>query len=607
MTTTIYDGQALQVRLQENGLADLCFAHQKHAVNKFDKETINDLEAALSVIRDHSDIQGLKVTSAKKTFVVGADITEFGEMFAQSEADLIKTLGRINSIFNQLEDLNIPTVACINGIALGGGLEITLCADYRILTPAAKVGLPETKLGIFPGFGGSVRMPRLIGVDNAAEWIATGAQHGPDKALKDGVADAIVDADKLTEAAEHLLTECIAGKIDYRAKRQQKLEGIKLPEIEQKMAFSTAAAVVFQKAGKHYPAPNTAIATMQAHANMSRDEALVVEAKGFAEVARTDVASCLIGLFLNDQMLKKQAEHYQQNARDIKQAAVLGAGIMGGGIAYQSAYKGTPIIMKDIRDEALDLGLSEANKLLSKQVSRGKIDVATLGKVLGNIRPSLNYGDFANVDIVVEAVVENPKVKAAVLTEVENQVNEDTILASNTSTISITQLAQPLQRPENFVGMHFFNPVHKMPLVEVIRGEHTSDVAVATTVSYARAMGKNPIVVNDCPGFLVNRVLFPYFAGFNLLVRDGADFVAVDKVMESFGWPMGPAYLLDVVGLDTAHHAAEVMAQGFPERMAITYDTAATTMYQNERLGQKNAKGFYRYELDRKGRPQKNG
>ncbi len=606
--TQLYKGNALSVDLAKNGIATLCFDHQKNSVNKFDRETVNDLEQAVEALtksKAQSKIQGLKITSGKKTFVVGADITEFGEMFAQSEKDLIATLARINSIFSQVEDLPFPSVACINGIALGGGLEITLCADFRIMTPQAKVGLPETKLGIFPGFGGSVRLPRIVGVDIAAEWIAMGSTNGFEKALKEGVVDAVVEQDKLEEAAEHLLQQCIEGKIDHLAKRQEKLEPIKLPEIEQKMAFSTAAAVVFSKAGKHYPAPNKAIEVMQAHANLNRDEALKVEIEGFVEVARGSVAKCLIGIFLNDQMLKKQAEAYQANAQDVNQAAVLGAGIMGGGIAYQSAYKGTPIIMKDIRDDALDLGLNEANKLLGKQVKRGKIDIKKMGGILANIRPTLNYGDFSNVNIVVEAVVENPKIKAAVLSEVEGEVSENTILASNTSTISITQLSKSLKRPENFVGMHFFNPVHKMPLVEVIRGEKSSDAAIATTVAYANAMGKKPIVVNDCPGFLVNRVLFPYFAGFNLLMRDGADFVAVDKVMESFGWPMGPAYLLDVVGLDTASHAAEVMAEGFPDRMGITYETAATLMYKNERLGQKNDVGFYRYELDRKGRPKK--
>ena len=202
-------------------------------------------------------------------------------------------------------------------------------------------------------------------------------------------------------------------------------------------------------------------------------------------------------------------------------------------------------------------------------------------------------------------MVENPKVKRIVLAEVEKQVRDDAILTSNTSTISITHLAEALQRPENFCGMHFFNPVHAMPLVEVIRGEKSSDAAIARTVAYANAMGKKPIVINDCPGFLVNRVLFPYFAGFMGLLKDGADFVAIDKVMERWGWPMGPAYLMDVVGMDTGSHAEQVMADGFPDRMTKTFKTAGDVMFENDRYGQKNGKGFYVYEMDKRGKPKK--
>ena len=371
------------------------------------------------------------------------------------------------------------------------------------------------------------------------------------------------------------------------------------------MVFETAKGFIAGQAGKNYPAPLAAVKSIQKGAGKDRDGALKAEHEAFLSVAKTSVAASLIGLFLNDQLLKKKAKGATKAGNKVELAAVLGAGIMGGGIAYQSASKGTPIVMKDIKTEQLELGLNEANKLLAKLVERGKIDAVKMGKALANIRATLNYGDFKDVDIVVEAVVENPNVKHAVLAEVEDQVGEDAIITSNTSTISISYLAQALKRPENFCGMHFFNPVHKMPLVEVIRGEKSSDLAVATTVAYAAAMGKTPIVVNDCPGFLVNRILFPYFAGFQALMNEGADFRQVDKVMEGFGWPMGPAYLLDVVGIDTAHHAQAVMAEGFPDRMKSEQRTSLDVMYEETRYGQKNDKGYYVYEVDRKGRPKK--
>ena len=600
----MYQGKALVLKQLEHGIVELCFDLQGESVNKFNRMALEEFSAAIKELQT-SSAKGLLVTSAKESFIVGADIGEFLSLFASAEEELASWALHINRIFCAFEDLPFPTVIAINGFALGGGLECCLAADYRVMSTTAQIGLPEVKLGIFPGFGGTVRLPRVIGVDNAVEWIAAGEQHGAEKALKDGVVDAVVAPEKLRQSALLLVQQCIEGKFDFRKKRQEKLEPIKLPPLENMMSFQTCMAMVAEKAGKNYPAPMAAVKTMQKHVTLNRDQALEIESKEFAKVAKTPVAANLINLFLNDQGLKKISGKLSKGVAPIKQAAVIGAGIMGGGIAYQSAYKGTPIIMKDIADAALTLGLNEANKLLSKRVSRNKMTVEQMGEVLSHIRPTLNYGDFAAVEMVIEAVVENPKVKKSVLAEVEKITSNNAIIASNTSTISIDELASGLQRPENFLGMHFFNPVHVMPLVEVIRGSKTSADAVAKTVAYARAMGKTPIVVNDCPGFLVNRVLFPYLAGFNLLLKDGVDFQAIDKVMERFGWPMGPAYLLDVVGIDTGVHAAAVMADGFPERMRATFKDATTVMYENKRLGQKNSQGFYRYETDKKGKPKK--
>ncbi len=601
----IYEGKAIQVKTLEAGIAELTFDLQGESVNKFNRTTMQELKEAVEKLQSDQSITGLIVTSAKDVFIVGADITEFLDLFKAEEAELVQWVQAANQVFCAVEDLPFPTVSAINGFALGGGLEMCLATDYRIMSTKAEVGLPEVKLGIFPGFGGTVRMPRVIGVDNAVEWIAAGGQHKYEKALKDGVVDAVVEPEKLHEACVSLLKQCIEGKLDYKKKRQEKLEPLALPPMENMMSFQTCMAMVSQKAGKNYPSPVAAVQAMQKHSSLKRDKALEVEAKGFAKMAKTEVAANLIQLFLNDQALKKASGKMEKSVEPIQQAAVLGAGIMGGGIAYQSAYKGTPIIMKDIATQALDLGMEEASKLLNKRVSKGKMDAPKMAKVLSQIRPSLNYGDFGEVNVVVEAVVENETVKKRVLAEVEEKVPDNAILASNTSTISINKLAEGVKRPENFLGMHFFNPVHMMPLVEVIRGEKTSDAAVATVVTYAKKLGKTPIVVNDCPGFLVNRVLFPYFGGFALLMRDGADFQAVDKTMERFGWPMGPAYLMDVVGIDTCIHAAGVMAEGFPDRMKPNFKDVFNVLFENKRLGQKNNLGFYKYEKDKKGKPKK--
>ena len=602
----MFKGSALSVQMLDSGIAELNFDLQGESINKFNTVTVNELEEAIGLLEKSKDVKGVILTSSKGVFLVGADINEFVPLFGKNASETSSHLNKNIENFNRLEDLQVPTVIAINGYAMGGGLEMALACDYRVMSSAAKIGLPETKLGIIPGWGGTVRLPRVAGADTAIEWIASGAEQRPDVALKAGVVDGVIEPDQLREAALSVLQDCIDGKMDYQARRAQKTGPLQLNKTEAMMAFEVSKGFVAAKAGPNYPAPIVAIECMQQAAQMNRKEALEVEAEGFTKVAATDVAVSLVGLFLSDQLIAKKAKTWEGKAdKKIERAAVLGAGIMGGGIAYQSAYKGTPIKMKDIAQEGLDLGLTEANKLLSKQVNRGRMSVEEMGQVLANIDPTLSYDSFDSLDIVVEAVVENPKVKHIVLAEVEKTVDKDAVLASNTSTISINYLAEALDRPENFCGMHFFNPVHAMPLVEVIRGDKTSDTAVARTVAYANAMGKKAIVINDCPGFLVNRVLFPYFAGFSGLLKDGADFQEVDKVMERWGWPMGPAYLLDVVGIDTGSHAEEVMAEGFPDRMAKTYKTAGDVMYENERYGQKNGKGFYVYEMDKRGKPKK--
>ncbi|MEX1033055.1 MAG: fatty acid oxidation complex subunit alpha FadB [Cellvibrionaceae bacterium] len=614
----IFEGSAITVQLLDDGIAELKFDLKNESVNKFSADVVDELGKALTAIENAIEnaiesattsgksIKGVIATSAKDVFIVGADITQFGDVFEAGPDAIASMLQENNRNNNRLEELPVPTVVAINGYALGGGLEFALACDYRVASNKAKVGLPETKLGLLPGWGGTVRLPRIAGVDTAVTWIASGKDQSAEGALKMGVVDAVVEPDQLRAAALHTVKQCIAGKLDYLSRRKQKRAPLPINMMETMMAFETSKAFIKGTAGPNYPAPVEAVKAMQKASSLERDAALAVETETFVKLAQTSAAQALVSIFLNDQLLGKKAKQWERQAdKKIQRAAVLGAGIMGGGIAYQSALKGTPILMKDINQAGLDLGLLEARKLLLKRVDRGRMTPAQMAEVLNSIDPTLDYGGFDQVDMVVEAVVENPKVKHAVLSEVEGKVSEDTVLASNTSTISIDSLAKALKRPANFCGMHFFNPVHAMPLVEVIRGAKTSDTAIARTVAYANAMGKKPVVVKDCPGFLVNRVLFPYFAGFSMLVRDGADFQAIDKVMEKWGWPMGPAHLLDVVGLDTAVHAAGVMAEGFPDRMSKDFRDCIEVLFEADRLGQKNDKGFYDYEKDKKGKPKK--
>ena len=601
----IFSGSAINVHRLNAVIAHLVFDLEGERINKISQAVIQELDAAIHAIEENDSLKALLISSNKEVFIVGADVTEFLGFFALPDRQLLDWIESTQALFSRIEDLPIPTVTAINGYALGGGCELALSTDYRVMATSARIGLPEVKLGIFPGWGGTVRLPRVIGADNALEWICTGDEKDAAEALKQHAVDAVVELDQLHPAALHIIQQCLDGKLDYQKRKQEKRQPLQLNQIESMMAFESAKAVVAAKSGQHFPAPIAAVETVQHHASMSRDEAMKVEANGFVKIAKTKVARNLVSLFLNHQRIKKAGKACSIQAQPIRHAAVLGAGIMGGGIAYQSACKNIPVIMKDIKQDALELGLNEAGSLLAKQVKRGKIKLEEISDTLSKINSTLHYGDFGGVDIVVEAVVENIKIKSAVLAEVEKEVKQHCILTSNTSSISITELAKALQRPELFCGMHFFNPVYRMPLVEVIRGKKSNDTAIATTIAYAKAMHKTPIVVNDCPGFLVNRILFAYFIGFNALVRDGVEVQRIDTVMEKFGWPMGPAYLLDVVGIDTVHHAAKVMATGYPERMYQEFKTPTDVLYEHERFGQKNNLGFYKYEPDGKGKLRK--
>lgn len=601
----MYQGDSIRVEMLDQGIAELQFA-AAGSVNKFDQKTLQEFSAALSTLANSPALRGVIVTSNKPTFIVGADITEFLTLFADLEQTK-KWVAMASRVFDQLEDLPVPTVAAITGFALGGGCEAALACDYRVADTTATIGLPEVKLGLIPGFGGTMRLPRIIGPDNAIECIATGKNNSAQEALKIGLVDAVVAPEKLREAAIAMVQQAADGDLNWRAKRQPKLEALKANDTELTMTLVTAKAMIAAQAGKHYPAPHAAIAAIENGARQAREGALVAENEAFVGLTQTDACRAQVGIFLADQLVKGKAKKAAKVARKtINRAAVLGAGIMGGGIAYQSAYKGVPVVMKDIRQEALDLGMKEASKILGKLVEKGRMDHNKMAKVLSSITPTLSDDAVKGVDIVVEAVVENPDVKGKVLAHVESLVDADTIITSNTSTISIDRLAKSLKDPSRFCGMHFFNPVHKMPLVEVIRGKDTSDETVAAVVAYAARMGKTAIVVNDCPGFLVNRVLFPYLAGFAGMVDEGVDFAGIDKVMErQFGWPMGPAYLSDVVGIDTADHCTVVMADGFPTRMPRDSSSAVAKLAAAQRFGQKNGKGFYNYGVDKKGRPSK--
>lgn len=600
----MYHGNAIALTRLPSGAGHLCFDLQGSAVNKFNRQTLEELREVLVLIRS-SALNGLVCSSAKASFIVGADITEFEALFRLPAQELAAWGRQCNAIFTSLADLPMPTVSLITGQALGGGFEFCLATDYRLASATAVVGFPEVGLGICPGFGGTVRAPRVMELVPALQWIVSGTSHTAEEALAAGAVDGLFDASLLLEAAQEQLQEALRAPQAWQALRARKHSPVAASAEQVHAAFAQARTLLKASRHGHDLAPVATLQSLEASVTLGVDDALQAEAECFVTLARSEIARNLVGLFISEQWLRQKTRQWQTQARPVTQMAVLGAGIMGGGIACQAALKGLSVRMKDIAQAGLDAGMKEAGQVLHKQVQKGRMSADAASSVLARIAPTLDYAGFGDVDLVVEAVVENAAVKSRVLAQVERELAPDAVLASNTSTISISALAGSLQRPAQFCGMHFFNPVPLMPLVEVIRGEHSSEQTLATTVACAQRMGKTPIVVRDCPGFLVNRILFPYFGAFSMLLRDGADYREIDAAMEAFGWPMGPAWLLDVVGMDTAVHAQAVMADGFPERMHYPFKSAMQVLFEAGQLGQKSGAGFYRYTADSAGRLQK--
>jgi len=597
----MYAGKSVTLTLAENGVAELVLNASEASVNVMNTHLQDELGQALAVLTAAEGVKGLLLSSAKSAFVLGADITEFTALFDLDTDAIIEWAGRVHALLDTIENLPYPSVAVVNGMALGGGMELALSTDLRVTDSKAKLGLPEVNLGICPGWGGTVRLARLVGAEAGLSWMLTGKPVKAAVALEQGAVDAVAEPENLMAEARAVLQQAIDGERDYMARRNAKQAAMEAGE-ETAAAMAAARSQFGKRLDPRYPAAPSILNSVTEAMDKPFADAIAIEARCFSELAIGFEAKNLVGLFLSDQVVKKKTRNWAKQGADVKQAATLGAGIMGGGISYQSALSGIGIRMKDITQEALDLGMSTAGSILDRSISRGRMTEEGKEKILSVIEPSLTYEGFDSVDYVVEAVVERVDVKRAVLSEVEQKVPATSIVASNTSTISIDLLAESLARPEQFCGMHFFNPVHAMQLVEIIRGTKTSEETIATTVAYAASLGKTPIVVRDCPGFLVNRVLFPYFNGFNRLLMDGVDFERIDAVMEQFGWPMGPAYLADVIGLDTMVHADRVLEEGFPERMGHTDRPVIETLLEQGALGQKNGVGFYEYGKDENGK-----
>ena len=593
---------SVQLLPSADGVCQLVLDVPDAPVNVFSFTLLDDLGKALASLREMPDVRGVIVRSAKSSFAVGADIVAFLPKFAEGPEAIVAFGSQVQSLFGELTELPFPSVCLIEGDCLGGGLELALACDYRVVSPTAMLGLPEVSLGILPGWGGTVRLPRMLGLDNALDMMLTGKAVPASDALGRGLVDAVVERDLLMQAANSLLAEPAAAKSAWRARREAKSSPLALPEVEQRMVFSARAPLAGKMAASGYPAAAAIVESVRRQVVLRADEALSVEAQAFAELATSPVATQLIRGFLQMQSLKRTAKRYGKTASDVKAVGVLGAGIMGAGVAGTSVLKGTPAVLLDLDETALDKGRAAVTGILQGRRKRGRLSDEAMLNALSTLSTTTDNTDLATTDLVVEAVTETLAVKQKVLELTESVMHEAAILTTNTSTISVDLLAEGLQRPSQFCGLHFFNPVDRMPLIEVVRGSQSSDATIATAVRYATSLGKTVIVVRDCAGFLVNRILFPYINAFNKLIAEGEDYRRIDRLMTRFGWPMGPAHLMDMVGMDTGVHAAKVMSGAYLPRMAKAECDANDTLFEAGRLGRKSGAGFFRYEKDKRGR-----
>lgn len=600
------------------GIWTLTLDLPKEKVNKLGKTVLSEFKPLLEVLKEKGksgEIQILVFRSGKShQFIAGADIDLIRSAKSPEEAQALSREGQV--LLNEWEDLPFATVASIDGPALGGGFEWSLASTHIIASDhsSVKIGLPEVMLGFVPGMGGCVRLPRRVGIAGALDLILTGKTLSGDKAYRAGVVDACIsqaDFDGgvmkwVTANREAILAKRFLGK-------EPKLGGsggtmgkvLEGTPMGRALIYKKAEDGVRSKTKGQYPAPLEAISVLKtngaAHGpklrGSDREKAMLREAQGFGKLAASPISKNLVKLFFLTEKTKKtngiREVTGEEKTAKARNTAVLGAGVMGGGIAQLLADKNISVRMKDISLDALTLGTQSATKLFSKSKQRRKISSREFDQRLNRIAPTLDYSGFKTTEVVVEAIVENLDVKRKVFRELEGFVSDKTVIASNTSSLSISKMQEGMKTPSRFVGMHFFNPVNKMPLIEVIRGGETSEDAVIAVYELSKQLGKFPIVVKDSPGFLVNRLLAPYLNEAFHLLKDGGTVEEIDKALLDFGMPMGPLELIDEIGLDVGDKVSHILSAAFGSRMEAPAFNAKFT--ETKRLGKKTNHGIYKY------------
>lgn len=584
----------LSVR-KENDIAIITLDQPGEKVNKLNEELIAEFEELLNQF-EKEDVDGIILFSGKQdNFIAGADVEMLKNKKAPEEIEELSRTG--NRLLLRIDRFNKPVVAAIHGSCLGGGLEVAMACTYRVASEHSKtvMGQPEVKLGLLPGGGGTQRLPRLIGIQNALTYMLTGKNIYPRKAYKMGLVDELTHKDALITAASKAISRLRSGKFEREDKRSlghQLLEGT---GPGRKIIFSQARKRAKSNTKGNYPAPFKIIDCVEEGYENGMRSGLDLESRNFGELAATEESRALVNLFFAMQGAKKNQQ--KEKTVDVQKIGVLGAGLMGSGIADVSVNNDFRVLLKDQEIQQAAAGKKEIWQRLEDQKKKNIISKFERDRTSGLVTPTADYKGFENVDLVIEAVFEDLDLKKSIVREVEEVVPERCIFASNTSSLPISEIAKASERPEQVVGMHYFSPVPKMPLLEVIKTGQTSDWVTATAREVGIRQGKHVIVVNDGPGFYTTRILAPFMNEALLLLEEGISIDQLDNQMKQFGFPVGPAALFDEVGIDVAAHITEVLRDMFAER-GINPSDKPTILFKNGYKGKKNRTGFYHYEKE---------
>jgi 3-hydroxyacyl-CoA dehydrogenase/enoyl-CoA hydratase/3-hydroxybutyryl-CoA epimerase len=593
--------QNIQREVSNAGIALLIFDRAGSSANIFDQATMDELNDHLECLESDKSLKGLVICSAKqKIFIAGADLNSLASEV--SAENISAGIERGQQTFDRIAKLHYPTVAAIHGAALGGGFEIALACDYRIASSDAstKIGFPETTLGLLPAWGGLTRLPRLIGLPSALEAIMTGRHYPARQALRLGLVDSVVFPEKLRSAAVAKITRPGSGKRSYKTHLSNR------PPIS-RLIKSQAEKKVLARTRGHYPAPLKALEVACLSVEVPHEQSLLNERTGFMELARTETAQNLIRIFFLQERSKKLKLPKELESvplppvKPVSRSLVVGAGHMGAGIAQWLSSRGIRVLLKDVAPGPLGKGMQSISKLYADAVKRYLFSEIEARNAFDRILPIAEDVPLRGIDLAIEAAVEQLEVKQRIFEDLESKVAAEVILASNTSSLSIDTIAASLRHPERVVGFHFFNPVHRMQLVEIVRGPKTNAATVNAAIQFAKQIGKLPVLVNDSPGFLVNRILLPYFAEAIRMFAEGHRAETIDRIMLQFGMPMGPLRLTDEVGLDVAEHVEKIIADRLTH-LGPQNDTLEK-MIAKGWIGRKAGKGFYVYAGVSDGKP----